>query len=254
MEDKEEIISASATVNYNLFFANGYINYESPVSLFISFLFWRFLYLIFRYFFQNQSMEFSSRIVSFIHGFMSGFMGINQCFLLDSPFDHPEWKTNYVQSFILTMSIGYFLHDTWWTWMYDRKDKIMLCHHILCVFSLSRIIFKGYSGAQATCSLGCMELTNPFLQIRWFLTTAGRRSTAVFVSTEITFFVIFFLVRIVLGSYFLNVILRQPKNDWDFIFISLGIYIISWVFLLDMLKYVLRKYVRTGTPAGQKSE
>lgn len=34
--------------NYHLFFDNGYINYESPVSMLISAALWRGLYCIFR--------------------------------------------------------------------------------------------------------------------------------------------------------------------------------------------------------------
>lgn len=132
----------------------------------------------------------------------------------------------------------------------------MLYHHIFCVLSLVRIIFKGYSGAQATCSLGSMELTNPFLQARWFLRTAGMQSAPVFKSTEITFFLIFIFVRIILGSYYLITILRQPKNDWDFLFMSIGIYVISWMFVWTMIKYVLKKYTgaSTTTTEGPKNE
>lgn len=132
----------------------------------------------------------------------------------------------------------------------------MLYHHVFCVLSLVRILFKGYSGAQATCSLGSMELTNPFLQARWFLRTAGLQSAPVFKSTEITFFLIFVFVRIILGSYYLIIILRQPKNDWDFLFMSIGIYVISWIFVWGMIKYIFKKYPGTSTTTtdGPKNE
>lgn len=122
-------------------------------------------------------------------------------------------------------------------------DKTMFCHHCLCILALAKMIFKGYSGAQATCSLGSMEITNPFLQARWFLRTAGLQWSPLYKSTEITFFMVFITVRIIIGSYFLNIILNQPKNDWDFILISLAIYVISWIFVWGMVKYVLKKYV-----------
>lgn len=121
----------------------------------------------------------------------------------------------------------------------------MMCHHLLCIAALAKMIFKGYSGGQATCALGSMEITNPFLQARWFLRSAGMQNTPVYKSTELTFFLVFIVVRIVIGSYFLNIILRQPKNDWDFIIMSLGIYIVSWLFAWGMLKYIWKHYFQT---------
>ncbi|KAH1020999.1 hypothetical protein HUJ04_010577 [Dendroctonus ponderosae] len=245
MEGDGSTAPISPPINYNVYFPNGYINYESPICMVISAVLWRSFYILIRFFFPHVAPEFSSRILSATHGLLSAFLGINQCFLFDWPFDHPEWKTSYIQSFVMTMSFGYFVHDGLWMLKYDRKDKTMICHHLLCILGLTKIIFKGYSGGQATCALGSMEITNPFLQGRWFLRTAGMQNTPVYKSTELTFFLVFIVVRIVIGSYFLNIILRQPKNDWDFIIMSLGIYILSWLFAWGMLKYVWKHYVQS---------
>ncbi|CAG9762801.1 unnamed protein product [Ceutorhynchus assimilis] len=209
----------------------------------ISAVTWRLIYVLLRAYLKERPPLFSCRICSFIHGFVAAFMGINQCFLFDWPFEHPEWKTSYLQTFILNMSWGYFIHDTFWMLKYEREDKTMMCHHLICIFALTRIIFKGYSGAQTTCALGCMELTNPFLQIRWFLRTYGFQSAPVFYSTEISFFLVFIVVRLILGTYFLTVIVKQPNNDWDFIFMSVAIYAVSWMFVFTMVKYFFKKYV-----------
>ncbi|XP_066158510.1 TLC domain-containing protein 5-like [Euwallacea fornicatus] len=247
MQEENDIIASSPQshpIKYNLYFNNDYINYESPICMIICAALWRISYLILRSLLPTYSPEFCVRILNSIHGVVSAFLGINQCFIFDWPFDHPEWKTSYIQSFIMTFSFGYFVHDTWWMLEYNRTDKTMMCHHVFCMFALTNMIFKGYSGAQATCALGSMEITNPFLQVRWFLRTARMQATPLYNSTEATFFVIFLTIRIIIGSYLLNIVLRQPKNNWDFIFMSLGIYTISWVFLFDMIKYGLRKYAR----------
>ncbi|XP_060532150.1 TLC domain-containing protein 5-like [Cylas formicarius] len=230
----------------NLYLKEGHINYESPIIMLSSMLFWRLFYILCRFLLPNKIPEYSARISSAVHGLVSAFLGINQCFLVDWPFDHPEWKTTYMQSFILAFSFGYFAHDLIWTWHNDRRDKLMVCHHAYCVYALAKISYKGYSGAQASCALGSMEITNPFQQARWFLRSEGMQFTPIFVSTEVTFFIVFVIVRILLGTYFLKVILTQPKNDWDFIFMAVSIYVMSWMFVVTLIKYILKKYVKKG--------
>ncbi|XP_050303516.1 TLC domain-containing protein 5-like [Anthonomus grandis grandis] len=234
----------SAPINYNVYDDTGHVNFESPICMFISAVIWRSIYYLSLLYFPNQSKEFSCRICSLLHGIVTAFMGINQCFLFDWPFDHPEWKTSYTQSFIMTMSWGYFFHDFIWMLQYDRADKTMMAHHLISLLGLTRFIFKGYTGAQVTCSLGSMELTNPFLQARWYLRTAGMQGTPVHISTEISFMLVFIAIRIILGTYFFVIILRQSKNDWDFIIISIGIYVVSWVFTWGIVQLVLKRYFK----------
>ncbi|XP_023019269.1 TLC domain-containing protein 5 [Leptinotarsa decemlineata] len=227
---------------------NNHINYESITAVIVSSILWRLGYNAVRYFLPRKNPEYCCRIISFIHGLVIAFIGINQCFLIDNPFNHPEWRTSYIQSFLMVTSLGYFIHDLMWCLKHQRDDKLMIAHHIYSVCALFRMLFKGYSGAQATCALGSMEITNPFLQARWFIRSEGMYPSVLFSSVETTFMVVFVLVRIVLGTYYMVIIFKQPRNEWDFIFLSFTIYVMSWIFFISIAKYALKKYVSKKIP------
>ncbi|CAG9818571.1 unnamed protein product [Phaedon cochleariae] len=182
---------------------SGHINYESIFAVAVSSALWRLGYEATRYVLPKKNPEYSCRIISFVHGLVMAFIGINQCFMIDSPFDHPEWKTTYMQSFLMVTSLGYFVHDLAWCLQHQTEDRLMIAHHVYSVCALFRMLFKGYSGAQATCALGSMELTNPFLQARWFIRSEGMYPSVLFTSVETTFMIVFIAIRIVLGTYFI---------------------------------------------------
>lgn len=224
----------------------GHINYESLFAVAVSTAVWRLAYALTSLALPLKNPEYCCRIITFIHGLLVAFIGINQCFLIDSPFDHPEWRTSYMQSFLMVASLGYFIHDLEWCLRYQKEDKLMLVHHMYSVCALFRMLFKGYSGAQATCGLGSMEITNPFLQLRWFIRSEGFYPSVLYTSVETTFVIVFVAVRIILGTYYMFIIFKQPKNDWDFVFLSLTIYIVSWIFMINIAKYLSTKYFGFG--------
>lgn len=202
----------------------------------------RFSYIALRRLFKKRDPEYSSRLVAFFHGLVTAFFGINQCFYIDTPFYHPEWRTTYLQTLILVFSAGYFIHDLIWCLQYAREDKLMIVHHIYTVIFLIRILFKKVSGAQTTCGLGAMELTNPLLQARWFIRSEGLYPSLLFLTTETVFLMSYVFVRIILGTYVMSIIIKHPKNDTDFIISSIIIYVISWIFFINIIKYVVNKY------------
>ncbi|RZC41807.1 TRAM LAG1 CLN8 domain containing protein [Asbolus verrucosus] len=216
--------------------------FDSWYAILLSAVIWSLTYQLATFLLPMKSREYCCRVISFWHGVVSAFVGINQCFLIDTPFDHPEWRTTSSQKFLMVCSLGYFIHDLIWCFLYQRESKLMIAHHVYSVFALQRMLYKNNSGAQATCALGSMEITNPMLQIRWFLRSEGYYPSTLFTSVELTFMLLFFLVRIVLGTYFLVVIAFQPKNDWDFRILSVTIYIMSWIFMLNISKYFVNKY------------
>lgn len=221
---------------------NSHTNFESIVAVLVTASIWRLCYTAFTGLLRKKSPEYCSRIIAFLHGLITAFLGINQCFYVDIPFYHPEWRTTYMQSFILALSAGYFIHDLVWCLQYDSKDKLIISHHIYCVIFLTRILYNGVSGAQTTCGLGAMEFTNPLLQARWFIRSEGLYPSVLFLSAETVFLIIYLIIRIVLGTYFMWIIISHPKNDYEFIMFSIIIYVISWMFFVNIVRYVLNKY------------
>lgn len=218
------------------------LQYNSWYAILYSTIIWAVIYQLCRVTLVTKDREYCCRILSFTHGIITAFVGINQCFIIDNPFEHPEWRTTSSQRFLMVCSLGYFIHDLIWCLLYQRDSKLMLAHHVYSVCALRRMLYKSNGGAQTTCALGSMEITNPMLQIRWFLRSEGYYPSNLFTSVEITFMILFFLVRILLGTFFLIIILFQPKNAWDFRIFAVTIYAMSWMFMINITKYFITKY------------
>lgn len=211
--------------------------------IFLSFLLWLGAYKCCRLTIPERSGEFCNRLVTLVHGSITAFFGLGQCFMNDLLYEGPQNHTS-LQKCLLVFSLGYFIFDLAWCLYYQSETNLMIAHHLFSCLSLTRIIMKEYSGSQSTCALGCMEISNPILQARWFARTYGYHHTPLFVSIEVTFMLVFITVRIFFGTFFLIVVMFHPYNNWEMRLISLALYVLSWMFVVNILKYVTSKYVQ----------
>lgn len=218
--------------------------YNSWVAILSSFLSWCFVYLVTTLIFRNRYPEYWSRIVALLHGLYTAFQGTNQCFIDDWSFDDPNKPTTSYQAFIILFSLGYFMEDLLWCLYEKSESNLMVAHHVYSCIALTRILFSGTTGGQTTCVLGAMEITNPFLQARWFIRSHGMRETALFGAVEISFMLLFFVLRIVVGSYVSLLIIFNPQNDWEYKILSILIYVMSWMFMVNIGQYFYMKYLR----------
>lgn len=146
-----------------------------------------------------------------------------------------------LQKFILVWSLGYFLFDLGWCLAYQTETKLMISHHLCSIVALWVMLRKETSGGQATCCLGALEITNPFLQARWFVRTFGHHKTPLFNSVEIVYVTLFLFIRIVLGTYYLFVVIIHG-NALEYLVITAALYVISWLFVFKILQYMQSKY------------
>ncbi|KAG5866432.1 hypothetical protein JTB14_029683 [Gonioctena quinquepunctata] len=221
---------------------DDHINVDLVLSVIVSTVLWRACYGATRYSLPKKNHEYCSRIIALIHGLVAVVLGCGQYISIDSPFEHLESPNSYVHNFTLVTSLGYFIHDLVWCLQYQAEDKMMVAHHIYSVCAMSRILFKGYSGALATCALGFMELTNPFLQARWFIRAEGMYPSRLYTVMELIFIIVFTAVRILFGTYYLIISLIYSRGEWDIIMIILTSYLVSWLFFIDIVKFVSGKY------------
>lgn len=222
--------------------------FSTWTEVFISFGIWSGIYLMIRRALPHTSAEYCSRIITLVHGTLMTFLGLNQCFI-GKILPNTLEPTTTEQSFTLVMSLGYFLTDLSWCLYYQTESSLMIVHHVYSCFTLARILFQGVAGHQATCGLGAMELTNPFLQARWFIRTYGMHDTPLFVSVEITFMIAFFVVRIFLGTILLILFIFMPQYTLELKLLVFMIYIVSWMFMINIGKYFIRRYVRNNVEA-----
>lgn len=218
--------------------------YESWPAVYLSFTCWCGLYFLAYLIFPNRDPEYRSRAVTVVHGVFSAIQGTTQCFQDSWTFREPDTPTNDFQAFLIVSSLGYFMEDLAWCLYYQTESNLMVAHHVYSCIALLRILRSRISGGQTTCTLGALEITNPLLQARWFVRSHGMRNTVLFTAVEITFIVLFVIVRIVIGSVVCFLIVITPQNDWEYKFLSGVIYIISWMFMFNIAKYIHMKYLQ----------
>lgn len=217
------------------------INSDFTSTILVSIFSWTLGYFALRRLLSSKTPEYSCRLITLVHGLVASTVGMNQCFLNENPFEHPDWITNDTQNILLIFSLGYFIFDLTWCSYYRTETRLMIMHHIYSIYTLKGILSKGYSGAQASCSIGCMEITNPLLQLRWFLRSEGYHKTLTFFFVEVSFFILFFTFRLIIGSYILLTVLFE-NNDIDFKIASILLYFISAMFMVQIIKYATLKY------------
>lgn len=219
------------------------IQYGSWFAMVLSTALWSGFYFSVQHIFPEKTPEWCSRAVTFVHGVGSAITGLSECyFQLDNLFEGANEGQSANQQIILVVSLGYFLFDLIWCLSYQTESWLMLVHHVFSCVALARLLRYNYAGTQTCCGIGGMELTNPLLQIRWFLRTSDYYHTYVFTIADITFIVFFFIMRMGFGTYFFINILFRSRNNVEYILYTGALYLISLLFVIDILNYILHKY------------
>lgn len=77
----------------------------------------------------------------------------------------------------------------------------MLLHHVTSVLTLGYALSIGLSGSEIAAAIFGLEMTNPFLQMRWFLRETGKYQTRFAYVNDFVFMGLFLYVRLGLGSF-----------------------------------------------------
>jgi len=120
----------------------------------------------------------------------------------------------------------------------------MIFHHLLSISGIGFVLYRGINGTELMATLFGSEITNPILQLRWFLRYTGVsiRAPTVAMTVDFCFLILFTVMRIGIGSFLLYCYLRHPRPDWVARFASLVIYGLGWVFWYFIVCYAIRKY------------
>lgn len=221
-----------------------HFEFNSWYAITISFLFWCTFYACTALIFRNKTPEYWSRFITLVHGAFSAFLGINHCFSNDWSFKNPNSPTTDSQAFLLVFSLGYFMEDLLWCFYYQTESTLMVSHHIYSCIALYRILMQGTTGGQTACALGTMEITNPLLQARWFIRYEGMRNSILFAVTELIFMVMFAIVRVFFGTVVTIIIALEPENTWEYRLMTVVIYVLSWLFMFNIVQYFYYKYMK----------
>ena len=105
-------------------------------------------------------------------------------------------------------------------------------------------VYRGVYGCEMIATIFGTELTNPLLQLRWFLRDSGLHQTWLAEINDIVFMCLFGFLRIGVASNLLYCYFQNPRTDWFGRSGGTAIYLIGWVFWISILRYGFRKYSR----------
>ena len=221
---------------------------SAPAAVVGSFLLWANLYLIFYAFFRRSPAvgECAIRAATVLHAALLAGLGLASMFLLGPwPFDEANLAqpNTSLHTDTVVLSLGYFLFDLGWCLLTRSEGLVMLLHHAVSIAGFAHVLRTGRYGCEATGVLGASELTNPLLQLRWFLKQAGRYSGAVERAVDWSFAALFCGIRLGAGSYFFFFVFFPAPQVEPFPRLgAAGFYVISVAFSLQTAVYVLKKY------------
>ncbi|XP_072847695.2 TLC domain-containing protein 4 isoform X3 [Pogona vitticeps] len=122
-----------------------------------------------------------------------------------------EWNSRgdpWLVKLNVAITCGYLVYDLLLLLRYWRTlgDSLFVCHHLAALYAYGYVLSRGVLPYFANFRL-ISELSTPFVNLRWFLDTAGwPRSSHLVLANGLAMTVVFFLVRIaVIPSYYRQV-------------------------------------------------
>lgn len=120
----------------------------------------------------------------------------------------------------------------------------MLAHHILSIWGIILALVLGESGTEVNAVLFGSEITNPLLQIRWFLRETGYYHSFIGDVVDFLFVALFTGVRIGLGAHLLFCEIVSPKPKWFMKAGGIAMYTVSWCFMLSIWRFAWKKSIK----------
>ena len=193
----------------------------------------------------HRRYEWNCRLLTIFHGTLTSLL----CFW--SAFITGPWPlvamgdvNGPFHTFIATFTLGYFMFDFLWCFYMGTEGIDMLLHHMVSVCSLVYILFDGNSGPELVATILGTEISNPFLQIRWFMRETGQYQTLAAKLNDAIFMSMFIGWRLGPGSLLCYRTLSSPKPKFFVKLGGAGLYLISWVWVFYILQFARKRFLR----------
>ncbi|XP_072035261.1 TLC domain-containing protein 5-like [Amphiura filiformis] len=206
--------------------------------------FWFTLYNVMSIAWPQKSPEWNCRMVTFVHATAIVIMSYVFGFHYNPwPFTHPGGKSTLYETLTIVICLGYFLFDFGWcVWYFNSESATMLAHHVLSIGMLLMALGFGVSGTEVGATIFGSEMSNPMLQLRYFMKESGWKDSYLYEVNDLVFMLTFFVCRACIGSYFLYCELTHPRPRLGFKIGAIGLYLVSWVFLVNIFQFAVHKY------------
>lgn len=208
---------------------------------------WIVLYTILLKFNKTRGYEWNARLLACIHA-------LCVCRLVE--YNHFQWpwemkefgKTSTeTQRRILEFTGSYFLFNTFNGLYMQVESAVMHVHHVTSLSAVLSCYFNNASGYEFLLVLWGAEFTNPLLHIRWFLRTLNLHKTTFAVVNELSFVVLFMILRVGFISY-LSYHMFFVAENVKLIIKSAGfvLVLVNLIFSKQMI-LLIRRRVSAGT-------
>ncbi|XP_042199929.1 TLC domain-containing protein 5 isoform X2 [Callorhinchus milii] len=207
-----------------------------------SLIVWCLLYVTLCRWQRSRGWEWSCRQVTLIHGILSVVLTAYVGFIDGPwPFSHPGSPNTVNQSRVLCLSLGYFMFDMCWCIYFQTEGLVMLAHHSLSILGIIMVLTLGQSATEVNAVIFGSEITNPLLQLRWFLRESGRYHSMLGNAVDLLFVLLFAAVRIGVGGWLLYCEISSPKPVPVVKAGGVAMYLVSWVFMVNIGRFAWRK-------------
>ena len=214
-----------------------------------SFLMWTDSYFILHAINRKRSAEWNCRLITVAHAFLSTSLCFTSaCITGPWPFTYLGEANTKLHNAAMVLSLGYFLFDFVWCMYMKTEGPVMLAHHVVSIFSMSYVLYQKRFGSELTAVMGASELTNPLLQLRWFLKATGHYHGKKALLLDWIFVILFMCARLGVGTVFHYVCQTSPKVDLITKAGGQAFYIISLVFGIQLCMFLYRKYFLSSRP------
>lgn len=214
------------------------------LTIFCSFL-WTLFYALLCCLNYARNHEWNCRIVATSHALLlTTSINVISFVIGPWPFAHFAETNTLLQNLALSVSAGYFLFDTLWCIFMQSEGVLMLLHHMISLMALIGGLMHEKSACEVTAVIWGSELTNPFLQIRWFLKETQKYETTFARLNDIIFVTLFATVRIGIGSYLCCIIVLYSQSTvW---WIKLGgiiFHSISFIWMWQISRFAKKRFI-----------
>lgn len=184
--------------------SSGYLkNFQLQVSINAAMLLllggstclWSIYYLCINFFNNKRTSEWNCRLVALTHSLVVCRLVEYFVFLESWPLYRLGGPNTNGEYTVLYFSGSYFIFDLIWSLYTGSEGPVMLAHHLICVIGLPLIINTGLEGASVVFCIWGGELTNPFLQARWFLRETNNKDSKWAWWNDLIFALLFFIIR-----------------------------------------------------------
>ena len=157
----------------------------------------------------SLSTVLTSYTVAFCHGMFAS-RSAEYCIYTEGILDVNKFggPVSPLQNVILTISLAYFLYDSYICFV-KGEALVIKCHHILSSFVFLLTIVAEKSGPEVTVSLWIGEFTNAFLNLRYYYQNSARfRGSMLAVMNDVAFVVLFLIMRFVVCTFYTYHVLK----------------------------------------------